>query len=86
MTKNISEEIIEKNQKLPETHKQEIENISLSWIIGTGNILTNSEPVAREIEEYLFSFILKDIKLSEFDPHSIVRHSRADVLFWDYQE
>lgn len=27
MTKNISEEIIEKIKKLPETHKQEIENI-----------------------------------------------------------
>ena len=29
MTKNISEEIIEKIKKLPETHKQEIENIGL---------------------------------------------------------
>ena len=85
MTKNISEEIIEKIKKLPETHKQEIENIGL--------VLENMKkeyfnkipsPVAREIEEHLFSFILKDIKLSNLIP--LYRATlKNGVLFWDYQ-
>ena len=85
MTKNISEEIIEKIKKLPETHKQEIENI--------GFVLENlkkeyfnkiSSPVAREIEEHLFSFILKDIKLSNLIPFYRATLKNG-VLFWDYQ-
>ena len=85
MTKNISEEIIEKIKKLPETHKQEIENIGL--------VLENMKkeyfnkipsPVAREIEEHLFSFILKDIKLSNLIPFYRATLKNG-VLFWDYQ-
>ena len=85
MTKNISEEIIEKIKKLPETRKQEIENI--------GFVLENlkkeyfnkiSSPVAREIEEHLFSFILKDIKLSNLIPFYRATLKNG-VLFWDYQ-
>lgn len=85
MTKNISEEIIEKIKKLPETHKQEIENI--------GFVLEDLKkeyfnkipsPVAREIEEHLFSFILKDIKLSNLIPFYRATLKNG-VLFWDYQ-
>lgn len=85
MTKNISEEIIEKIKKLPETHKQEIENI--------GFVLDNSRqeyfnkipsPVAREIEEHLFSFILNDVKLSNLIPFYRATLKNG-VLFWDYQ-
>lgn len=85
MTKNISEEIIEKIKKLPETHKQEIENIGL--------VLENMKkeyfnkipsPVAREIEEHLFSFVLKDIKLSNLIPFYRATLKNG-VLFWDYQ-
>ena len=85
MTKNISEEIIEKIKKLPETHKQEIENIGL--------VLENMKkeyfnkipsPIAREIEEHLFSFILKDIKLSNLIPFYRATLKNG-VLFWDYQ-
>lgn len=85
MTKNISEEIIEKIKKLPETHKQEIENIGL--------VLENMKkeyfnkipsPVAREIEEHRFSFILKDIKLSNLIPFYRATLKNG-VLFWDYQ-
>lgn len=85
MTKNISEEIIEKIKKLPETHKQEIENI--------GFVLEDLKkeyfnkipsPVAREIEEHLFSFVLKDIKLSNLIPFYRATLKNG-VLFWDYQ-
>ena len=85
MTKNISEEIIEKIKKLPETHKQEIENI--------GFVLEDLKkeyfnkipsPVAREIEEHLFSFILKDIKLSNLIPFYRATLKNG-VLFWDYK-
>lgn len=85
MTKNISEEIIEKIKKLPETHKQEIENI--------GFVLDNSRqeyfnkipsPVGRVIEEHLFSFILNDVKLSNLIPFYRATLKNG-VLFWDYQ-
>lgn len=85
MTKIISEEIIKKIKKLPETHKQEIKNIGL--------VLDNlrkdyfdkiPSPVAREIEEHLFSFILKDIKLSNLIPFYRATLKNG-VLFWDYQ-
>ena len=85
MTKNISEEIIEKINKLPETHKREIDNI--------GFVLEDLKkeyfnkipsPVARDIEEHLFSFILKDIKLSNLIPFYRATLKNG-VLFWDYQ-
>lgn len=85
MTKIISEEIIKKIKKLPETHKQEIQNIGL--------VLDNlrkeyfdkiSSPVAREIEEHLFRFILNDVKLSNLIPFYRATLKNG-VLFWDYQ-
>lgn len=85
MTKIISEEIIKKIKKLPETYKQEIKNIGL--------VLDNlrkeyfekiPSPVAREIEEYLFSFILDDIRLSNLIPFYRATIKNG-VLFWDYQ-
>lgn len=85
MTKNISEEIIEKIKKLPETHKQEIENIGLV-LEDMKKEYFNKIPsqVAREIEEHLFSFILKDIKLSHLIPFYRATLKNG-VLFWDYQ-
>lgn len=85
MTKIISEEIIKKIKKLPETHKQEIQNIGL--------VLDNlrkeyfdkiPSPVAREIEKHLFSFILNDVKLSNLIPFYRATLKNG-VLFWDYQ-
>lgn len=85
MTKIISEEIIKKIKKLPETHKQEIKNIGL--------VLDNlrkdyfdkiPSPVAREIEEHLFSFILDDVRLSNLIPFYRATIKNG-VLFWDYQ-
>lgn len=85
MTKIISEEIIKKIKKLPETHKQEIKNIGL--------VLDNlrkdyfdkiPSPVAREIEKHLFSFILNDVKLSNLIPFYRATLKNG-VLFWDYQ-
>lgn len=59
MTKNISEEIIEKIKKLPETHKQEIENVGLVLEDMKKEYFNKiPSPIAREIEEHLFSFIL----------------------------
>jgi hypothetical protein len=85
MTKIISEEIIKKIKKLPETHKQEIQNIGL--------VLDNlrkeyfdkiPSPIAREIEKHLFSFILNDVKLSNLIPFYRATLKNG-VLFWDYQ-
>lgn len=85
MTKNISEEIIEKIKKLPETHKQEIENIGLVLEDLKKEYFNKiPSPVAREIEEHLFSFILKDIKLSNLIPFYRATLKNG-VLFWDYQ-
>lgn len=85
MTKNISEEIIEKIKKLPETHKQEIENIGLVLEDMKKEYFNKiPSPVAREIEEHLFSFILKDIKLSNLIPFYRATLKNG-VLFWDYQ-
>lgn len=85
MTKNISEEIIEKIKKLPETHKQEIENVGLVLEDLKKEYFNKiPSPVAREIEEHLFSFILKDIKLSNLIPFYRATLKNG-VLFWDYQ-
>ena len=85
MTKNISEEIIEKIKKLPETHKQEIENVGLVLEDMKKEYFNKiPSPIAREIEEHLFSFILKDIKLSNLIPFYRATLKNG-VLFWDYQ-
>lgn len=85
MTKNISEEIIEKIKKLPETHKQEIENIGLVLEDLKKEYFNKiPSPVAREIEEHLFSFILNNIKLSNLIPFYRATLKNG-VLFWDYQ-
>ena len=85
MTKIISEEIIKKIKKLPETHKQEIKNI---WLV-LDNLRKEyfdkiPSPVAREIEEHLFSFILEDVRLSNLIPFYRATIKNG-VLFWDYQ-
>lgn len=85
MTKIISEEIIKKIKKLPETHKQEIKNI----VLVLDNLRKDyfekiPSPIAREIEEHLFSFILDDVRLSNLIPFYRATIKNG-VLFWDYQ-
>ena len=85
MTKIISEEIIKKIKKLPETHKQEIENIGLVLDDLRKEYFDKiPSPVAREIEEHLFSFILDDVRLANLIPFYRATIKNG-VLFWDYQ-
>lgn len=86
MTKFISEEIIEKFKQLPETHKQEIKNIEFVLDDLRKEYFDKiPSPVAREIEEHLFGFILENLKL--FNLISFYRATiKNGVLFWDYQK